>query len=183
MPLLQVIVASTRPGRVGRSVGDWFASEANTHGAFDVEVVDLAEVNLPFLDEAKHPRFADYAHDHTIRWSETIGRGDAYAFVMPEYNHGYTAPLKNAVDFLWNEWNDKPAILVGYGGVSGGMRAMQSFKPVLEAIRVHLAGEVPIPFVHHHVNEGVFQPPSPVADGARAALHAAARLQQALESL
>jgi NAD(P)H-dependent FMN reductase len=183
MPLLQVIVTSTRPGRVGSSVGEWFAAEAEVHDAFDVELVDLAEVDLPLLDEAKHPRLADYAHDHTRRWSQTIARGDAYAFVMPEYNHSFSAPLKNAIDFLWNEWNDKPAILVGYGGVSGGIRAMQSFKPVLDAVRLRYAAEVPIPFVHKHVTDGVFTPTEPVAEGARAALTSAARLHDVLAPL
>jgi NAD(P)H-dependent FMN reductase len=183
MPLLQVIVASTRPGRVGRSVGDWFAAEAVAHGAFDVELVDLAEVDLPLLDEPHHPRLADYIHDHTRQWSDTIARADAYAFVMPEYNHSFSAPLKNAIDFLWNEWNDKVAILLGYGGVSGGIRGMQSFKPVLEAVRLHLAAEIPVPFVHKQVVDGVFTPAPPTAEGAAVALTDAARLQTALSSL
>ena len=183
MPVLQVIIASTRPGRVGPVVGAWFAAAAREHGGFEVEVVDLAEVNLPFLDEPKHPRFGEYTHDHTVRWSETIRRGDAYAFVMPEYNYSYSAPLKNAVDFLWNEWNDKAAILVGYGGVSGGTRSMNAFKPVLEAVRIHLAAEVPIPFVHQHIKDGRFDPAQPTLDGARGALAAAARLHGALSSL
>jgi NAD(P)H-dependent FMN reductase len=183
MPLLQVIVASTRPGRVGRGVGEWFAAEAVAHGAFDVELVDLAEVNLPMLDEPHHPRLANYIHDHTRRWSDTIARGDVYAFVMPEYNHSFNAPLKNAIDFLWNEWNDKAAILLGYGGVSGGIRGMQSFKPVLEAVRLHLAAELPVPFVHKQVVDGVFTPSSPTAEGALSALTEAARLHDALASL
>jgi NAD(P)H-dependent FMN reductase len=181
--LLQVIVASTRPGRVGRMVGDWFAAEATAHGVFDVELVDLQRVNLPLLDEPKHPRFADYAHEHTRRWSETIARADAFAFVMPEYNHGYSAPLKNAIDFLWNEWNDKPVILVGYGGVSGGIRAMQALKPVLAAVRLHPVAEVPIPFVHEHVADGSFVATAPMVQGGRAALDAAVRLHEVLMAL
>ncbi len=93
MPLLQVIVASTRPGRVGRTVAEWFAAEAEGHAGFDVELVDLAEVDLPLFDEPKHPRLQQYEHDHTRRWSDTISRGDAFAFVMPEYNFDGADPL------------------------------------------------------------------------------------------
>jgi NAD(P)H-dependent FMN reductase len=175
MPLLQVIVASTRPGRVGRTVAEWFAAEAEGHGAFDVELVDLAEVDLPFFDEPKHPRLQEYEHDHTRRWSETIGRGDAFAFVMPEYNFGYNAALKNAIDFLWNEWNDKPVALVGYGGVSGGLRAIQLIKPVLTAVRLQHVAEVPIPFVHERVADGRLEDNDPMRSGAAGALEALAR--------
>lgn len=176
MPLLQVIVASTRPGRVGLPVGEWFAQRATAHGGFDVELVDLAEVDLPFLDEPRHPRLADYEHDHTRRWSETISRGDAYAFVMPEYNFGYTAPLKNAIDFLWNEWNHKPVALVAYGGVSGGTRAMSLIKPVLTAVRALVVAEVPIPFVHSHVEDGRVVANEPMEQGADGALDALAAM-------
>ena len=177
MPVLQVIVASTRPGRVGRAVGAWFAEEARGDGRFEVDLVDLAEVGLPFLDEPKHPRLRDYQHDHTKRWSETIDRGDAYAFVMPEYNHGYSAPLKNAIDFLWQEWNDKPVVLVPYGGVSGGLRAAQSLKPVLGSVRLQLAAEVPIPFVHQLLAGGRLQPNDAMRAGAKAALGELERLR------
>lgn len=170
MPLLQVIVASTRPGRVGRTVADWFASAAEAHGHFDVEVVDLAEVGLPFMDEPLHPRMQQYEHEHTRRWSETISRGDAYAFVMPEYNHGFNAQLKNAIDFLWNEWNHKPVVLVGYGGVAAGARAMEALMPVLAAVRLVPVAQVPIPFVHNHVEDGRFVPNGPMEDGAAGAL-------------
>ena len=180
MPLLQVIVASTRPGRVGRSVGEWFASVARDHGAFDVELVDLAEVDLPFLDEPKHPRMQDYRHEHTRRWSETVERADAFAFVMPEYNHGFNAPLKNAIDFLWNEWNHKPVALVGYGGVAAGARAMEMLMPVLAAVRLVPVGEVPIPFVHNHVEDGELVPNAPMDDGARDVLDELDRSAQVL---
>jgi NAD(P)H-dependent FMN reductase len=173
MPTLHVIVASTRPGRIGRPVGEWFAAQAREHGAFDVELVDLAEVGLPLFDEPKHPRLQDYAHEHTRRWSETVSRADAFAFVMPEYNHGYNAALKNAIDFLWLEWNDKPVALVGYGGVSGGTRAMQSLKPVLGAVKLRLVAEVPIPFVHERTDDdGAIEANEPMVQGAGGALDA-----------
>jgi hypothetical protein len=92
MPLLKVIVASTRPGRVGRNIGDWFAQHAVEHGGFTVEIVDLAEVGLPFLDEPEHPATGIYRHQHSKDWSATIGEADAFAFVMPEYNYAFSAP-------------------------------------------------------------------------------------------
>ena len=183
MPLLQVIVASTRPGRVGRAVGEWFASVADEHGAFEVELVDLAEVGLPFLDEPNHPRLQEYENQHTRDWSATIARGDAYAFVMPEYNHGFNAPLKNAIDFLWHEWNDKPVALVGYGGVSGGTRAMQLLKPVLLAVGLVPVGEVPTPFVHQHVDDGTLTPNEPMQRGAEGVLDELERVARALAPL
>lgn len=170
MPLLQVIVTSTRPGRIGRAVGDWFASVAESHGGFEVELVDLADVDLPFMDEPKHPRMRQYEHAHTLRWSETIERADAFAFVMPEYNHGFNAQLKNAIDFLWNEWNHKPVALVGYGGVAAGARAMEALMPVLAAVRLTPVGQVPIPFVHDRAENGRIVPNEPMIEGANAVL-------------
>src|SRR3954466_1851448 len=115
MPKLQVIIASTRPGRVGLPVGRWFHDRAVKHGGFDVELVDLAEVNLPFMDEPHHPRLGRYEHQHTKDWSARIASGDAFVFVLPEYNYGITAPLKNAIDYLNREWAHKPVGLVSYG--------------------------------------------------------------------
>lgn len=158
MPKLQIIVASTRPGRVGLPIGQWVRDRAVEHGAFDVELIDLAEVNLPFLDEPKHPRLGQYEHQHTKAWSAKIAAGDAFVFVMPEYNHGYVAPLKNAIDFLYAEWQHKPVGFVSYGGVAAGTRAVQAIKPVLAVLKMTPAVEsVPIPFFGQHVDaEGRF---------------------------
>ena len=113
MSKLEIIVASTRPGRVGPSVAHWIESEAAAHGGFDeVEVVDLAEVNLPFMNEPHHPRLGRYTHQHTRDWSAKVAEADAFVFVMPEYNYGYNAELKNAIDYLHSEWQYKP---VGHG--------------------------------------------------------------------
>jgi NAD(P)H-dependent FMN reductase len=158
-PILQIIIASTRPGRVGLPVGTWVAEAARLHGTFEVEVSDLAEVDLPLFNEPNHPRLGQYEHDHTRRWSETIGHSDAFVFVFPEYNYGYTAPLKNALDYLSAEWAYKPVVLVSYGGVSGGLRAATGLQPVLTGLRLlTTAGALPIPGVSSHVREGVFSP-------------------------
>jgi NAD(P)H-dependent FMN reductase len=158
-PLLQVIICSTRPGRVGLPVTQWFAALAGKHGAFEVEVIDLAEVNLPFMDEPKHPKLHDYAHEHTKRWSATINRADAYVFVMPEYNHGFNSVVKNAVDFLHDEWQHKAAAFVSYGGIGGGTRAVQMFKLVLVSLKVvPLVEAVHMPFVFQHISDGTLVP-------------------------
>jgi NAD(P)H-dependent FMN reductase len=171
LPILQIIVASTRPGRVGKPVSDWFAAQAIAHGGFQVEVVDLAVVNLPFFDEPRHPRFGDYVHDHTKQWSATISRGDAYVFVTPEYNYGFNAVLKNALDFLNKEWAYKPAGIVSYGGVAAGTRAAQMLKQVLSALKIVTVNDaVNIPFVPQFID----------ADGA---LHANEVMEQAATTM
>jgi NAD(P)H-dependent FMN reductase len=155
-PHLQIFICSTRPGRVGLPVADWFTSQARIHGAFDIEVVDLAEVNLPFMDEPKHPRLQEYEHEHTKRWSKTVSRADAYAFVTPEYNYGFNAPLKNAIDYLHQEWQHKAFGCVSYGGVAAGTRAVQMLKLVLTSLKmVPLVEGVHIPFVFQHLSDGV----------------------------
>lgn len=153
-PTLQVIVGSTRPGRVGRPVAEWFTEVARDHGGFDVELVDLAEVGLPLFDEPRHPRLRRYEHDHTKAWSATIERSDALVFVIPEYNHGFNAAVKNAIDFLFEEWQHKPVGVVSYGGVAGGTRALQMLKPVLVALKmVPVVEAVNIPFVAKVLDE------------------------------
>jgi NAD(P)H-dependent FMN reductase len=148
MPKLHVIIASTRPGRIGLPVGEWFFDRATGHGAFDVELIDLAEWNLPMMDEPNHPRMRRYEGQHALDWSAKIDAGDAYVLVMPEYNYGYTAPLKNAIDYLHNEWQYKPIGLVSYGGLAAGTRAQQQIKPVLLSLKmVPLNESVMIPFV------------------------------------
>ena len=156
---LKIILASTREGRKGPAVSQWILEAARSHEGFEVELLDLAVINLPFLDEPNHPRLKQYKHEHTKAWSATIDSADAFIFVMPEYNFGYTAPLKNALDFVFQEWKNKPVGLVSYGGVSGGLRATQLLKPVLTAVQLTVAGEVPIPFFAQFIGEdGVFTP-------------------------
>ncbi len=184
-PRLGVIVASTRPGRVGLPVAHWLQARAVRHGGFDVALLDLAEIDLPFMDEPNHPRLGRYIHEHTKRWSATIDAIDAFAIVMPEYNYGFSAPLKNAIDYLHNEWHDKPAGLVSYGGVSAGTRAAQMLKQVLSALRmVTVADAVSIPFVAQFVDdEGRLTPNEVMDDAADAMLAELLRIQNALVAL
>ncbi len=158
-PILQIIVASTRPRRAGLPIAQWFRRRAVAHGGFDVELVDLAEVNLPFLDEPDHPRLRQYTHKHTRDWSATIERGDAYVFVTPEYNHSFPATLKNAIDYLHHEWRRKPVGFVSYGGVAAGTRAVQALKQVVTALKmVPVTEAVAIPFFPQFLADGVLHP-------------------------
>ncbi|MFF4750189.1 NADPH-dependent FMN reductase [Streptomyces sp. NPDC002514] len=158
-PQLQIIVGSTRPGRRGLPIATWFHDLAVRHAGFDARLVDLAEVGLPLLDEPRPPQRGRYEHDHTRRWSETVRTGDAYVFVVPEYNHSYNAATKNALDYLAREWAGKPVAFVGYGGVAAGARAVQALLPVVASLgMVPLSGSVHIPFVRTSITpEGRFE--------------------------
>ena len=131
---LQVIIGSTRPGRRGAAVGRWFHDVAARDGRFAVELVDLAEVGLPLLDEPEPPGRGAYTREHTRRWSRTVSAGQAYVLVVPEYNHSYNAATKNALDFLKEEWRHKSVGFVGYGGTAAGARAVQALLPVVVAL-------------------------------------------------
>jgi NAD(P)H-dependent FMN reductase len=154
-PKLMIVIASTRPGRIGLPVGEWIADHAREHGGFDVEVADLAEIDLPFMDEPKHPRLREYTHQHTKDWSARVEGADAFVFVHPEYNYGINAPLKNALDYLNAEWKYKPLGFVSYGGVSAGTRATQMIKQVATTLGMFpVFDAVSIPFVAQFVGEG-----------------------------
>lgn len=181
-PTLLVVVASTRPGRVGGHVGEWFRGAAQAHGGFDVRYVDLKELALPFMDEPRHPRLRQYEHQHTKDWSALVDGADAFVLVTPEYNHGYNAVLKNALDFLHQEWADKPVGLVSYGGISAGIRAAQQLKPVLDALRMAVAVEaVNVPFVANLVGEDGFRPTEIIEASAVAMLDELVRLEGLLQ--
>jgi NAD(P)H-dependent FMN reductase len=124
MAHIQVIVGSTRPGRVGRPVADWFISQAQIPDGVTLELIDINEVNLPLLDEPISAMNDKYSKDHTKEWSKTISKADGYIWVTPEYNHGVNGALKNAIDYLYKEWKYKPVSFVGYGGL-GAARAIE----------------------------------------------------------
>src|SRR5438552_9514216 len=147
MPTLHVIVCSTRKGRVGLGVGQWFVERAKQHGRFDVELIDLLAVNLPMLDEPHHPRLHQYQHAHTKAWSAIVARADAFVFVTPEYNYSAPPALINALDYLYVEWFYKAAAFVSYGGVSGGTRGVQMSKGVVTSLKMMAIPEtIAIPF-------------------------------------
>jgi NAD(P)H-dependent FMN reductase len=177
-PVLTIVIGSTRPGRVGPRFAAWFRSRAIAHDGFDVELVDLAELNLPFLDEPNHPRLREYVHRHTIDWSRTVERSDAFVFVTPEYNFGYSAALKNAIDYLSQEWTDKAVGFVSYGGVAGGTRAVQQLKQVVTALKmVPVAESVNIPFFAQFIDgSGAVRPNDAMTRSADAMLDELARI-------
>lgn len=172
MAKLGIIVASTRPGRAGLPVGRWIEAEARAHAGFaQIDLIDLAEVALPFMDEPHHPRLGRYTHQHTRDWSARIAGTDAFVFVVPEYNHGYSAPLKNAIDYLHAEWRYKPVGFASYGGVAAGTRAVQMLKQVVTALKMTPVVEaVAIPFVHGHIDEEAGLVPDEVTTAAAKSL-------------
>jgi NAD(P)H-dependent FMN reductase len=184
-PKLLVVIASTRPGRVGLPVGRWFDGQVRAHGAFEVEVADLLELDLPFMDEPNHPRLGEYSHQHTKDWSAKVKAADAFAFVTPEYNYGFTAPLKNAIDYLHTEWQYKPVGFVSYGGVAGGTRAVQMLKQVLTTLKMTpLFEAVTVPFVAQFIDEeGNFVANETIEQAAQAMLSELLRVSEALALL
>jgi NAD(P)H-dependent FMN reductase len=154
VPRLLIIIASTRPGRIGLPVANWFTERAVAHGAFDLQVVDLAELDLPLLNEPNHPRLRQYTHDHTRAWSAAVDAADAVVMVTSEYNYGYPAALKNAIDYLHHEWRYKPVGFVSYGGVAAGTRAVQQLKQVVTAVAMMpTQASVNIPFVQQFLGD------------------------------
>ncbi|HMN12046.1 MAG TPA: NAD(P)H-dependent oxidoreductase [Bellilinea sp.] len=127
---IAIIIASTRPGRVGPSVAEWVLQEASKRKDAKFEMVDLAEQNLPFLNEAEQPATGKYSHETTKNWSKLINGYDGFILVTPEYNHSFPATLKNALDMLYHEWSYKPFGLVSYGNLSGA-RAVEALRQVL----------------------------------------------------
>jgi NAD(P)H-dependent FMN reductase len=185
MPRLSIIIGSTRPGRAGLSIATWFAGRARSHGGFGVDVVDLAELNLPLLDEPNHPRLGQYVHQHTKNWSAIADASDAFVIVTPEYNYGYPAALKNAIDYLHNEWRDKPVGFVSYGGVSAGTRSVQQLKQVVTTLKMLPVYEaVSIPFHPQFIGEdGRVQANEIMEQAADAMLDELVRVEGALRPL
>lgn len=135
---IQVILGSIRPGRAGEKVFNWAKSQLQQNSTSDVEYefVDLKDWNLPIELEAKSPSMHQYEGEETKRWAEKISEGDGYIIITPEYNHGYPAALKNALDHIYAEWNNKPIAFISYGG-AGGVRAVEQLR--LVAIELQMA--------------------------------------------
>lgn len=132
---IAIVTGSTRPGRNNEAVARWVYDIANERKDAEFELVDIADYNLPMYDEPMPPLFGQYMHEHTKVWSQKISSFDAYVFVTPEYNHSTSAVLKNAIDFLNREWNNKAAAFVSYGG-AGGARAVEHLRLVLAELMV-----------------------------------------------
>jgi NAD(P)H-dependent FMN reductase len=130
-----IIIGSTRPGRVGEQVARWVLEEAQQRTDAEFELVDLVDFALPHLDEALPAAMGQYAQAHTKAWAEKVDSFDGYIFVTPEYNHSTSGALKNAIDFVYAEWNNKAAGLVSYGS-AGGTRAAEHLRLILGELQV-----------------------------------------------
>jgi NAD(P)H-dependent FMN reductase len=158
MPKLAVIVGSTRPGRVGESVARWVYELAKKREDAEFELVDIADFDLPLLDEPIPPSQGQYSKEHTKKWAAKIASFDGYVFVTPEYNHGISGALKNAIDFLYAEWNDKAAGFVGYGS-AGGVRAVEHLRLVMAEVQVAtVRAQVMLSLRDDFENYSVFKP-------------------------
>jgi NAD(P)H-dependent FMN reductase len=169
---------------VGPSVARWFEGFAKAHGAFDPVLVDIKDFELPVYDEPKHPAMQQYEHAHTKAWSANVAAADAYAFVTPEYNYFPPSSLVNALTYVYKEWNYKPAGLVSYGGVSGGLRSAQTLKLLLTTLKVVPMTEgVTVPNVSQMVKEGVFAPNDLINASAKTMLDELARWTGPLKTM
>ena len=155
---IAIIIGSTRPGRIGEAVGRWTYEIASKRSDAEFELVDLAEQNLPLLDEPVPPSRGEYTHEHTKRWAAKIYSFDAFIFVTPEYNHGIPGALKNAIDFLFKEWNNKAAGFVSYGSAYGA-RAVESLRLVMgELMIADVRAQVMLSLFTDFENYSVFKP-------------------------
>lgn len=147
-------------------------------------ITDLAELDLPFLDEPNHPRLGAYVHEHTKGWSAAVDASDAFVFVTPEYNYGYSAVLKNAIDYLHAEWQHKPVGFVSYGGVAAGTRAVQQLKQVVTTLKmVPLVESVAIPHHARLIDDGELRSSGHLDYAADAMLDELFRVVPALRAL
>lgn len=132
---IAIIIGSTRPGRKAETVAKWVYEIAKKRSDAQFEIVDIKDYNLPLLDEPVPPSLGQYSQQHTRTWAAKIASFDAFVFVSPEYNHGISGALKNAIDYLYAEWNNKVAGFVSYGS-AGGARAVESLRLVMGELQV-----------------------------------------------
>ena len=182
---LKIISSSVRPGRKGPLVASWITGIAKQHGSFNVELLDLGEINLPMMNEPEHPRFKKYQHEHTKKWSAMIDEADAFIFVTAEYDYNYPAPLRNAIEYLAQEWAYKAAGIVSYGGISAGTRAANSLKSDLATMSVvPLAQAVHFSLFTQLINEkGEFKPHETSHKAAETMLRELVRWTKGLKSI
>ena len=182
---LNIIIASTRPGRIGDQVGAWFAGIARNSSEFEVQVVDLMEIDLPMLDEPVAAADAlEYQNEHTRRWGAITAAADAFVVVTPEYNRGYPAAIKNALDYLYEEWHHKPVAFVSYGMTSGGMRAAAQLTEVVTGLGMVPVSHGVVVRLRETVDaSGVFVPTTNIADAATDTLTELWRVAGALTTI
>jgi NAD(P)H-dependent FMN reductase len=160
MTRIAIIIGSTRPGRKAEAIARWVLDVARKRGDAEYELVDIAEYNLPHLDEPMPPAMGQYSKPHTKAWAKTIDSFDGFVFVTPEYNHSTSGALKNAIDFLFKEWNNKAAAFVSYGS-AGGARAVEHLRLVMAELMVAtVRAQVMFSLTHDFESYTLFKPPA-----------------------
>ncbi|MCH8532276.1 MAG: NAD(P)H-dependent oxidoreductase [Saccharospirillum sp.] len=158
MVKIGIIIGSTRPGRNSEAVAQWVYDNARQRSDAQFELVDLKDFNLPMLDEAMPAAMQQYANDHTKKWAQTIAKYDGFVFVTPEYNHSITGALKNALDFINAEWNNKAAGFVGFGS-AGGVRAVEHLRGIASELQIaHVRNQVALSLFTDFENFSAFKP-------------------------
>ena len=153
-----IVIGSTRPGRKAEAVARWVHDSATKRSDAEFELVDIKDFNLPLLDEPMPPAMGQYSQPHTKAWAAKVASFDAYVFVTPEYNHGTSGALKNAIDYLYREWNNKAAGFVGYGS-SGGTRAVEQLRLVMgELLVADVRAQVALSLFTDFENFSAFKP-------------------------
>ena len=137
MTKIKILTGSVRPGRFNIQPANWIFELAKKRKDISVELIDLEKVNLPFMNEPMPPMMNQYSLDHTKKWSKTIAEADGFIFVTPEYNHSYSPVLKNAIDYLFYEWNYKPVTYISYGSAAGGSRAVEHLRGVAGEVKMY----------------------------------------------
>ncbi|MER7892903.1 GNAT family N-acetyltransferase [Micromonospora sp. NPDC094482] len=181
-----VIVASTRPGRLGPAIADWFVRATLPEaagGGISLDVADLADIGLPLLDEPEHPSSGRYVHEHTHAWSRRVAAADAFVVITPEYNYGMPAALKNALDFLYHEWAWKPVGFVSYGNTSAGTRSVQMTKQVVTTLKMMPIGATVALRIADSTRDGQVLESAGLQESARRVLSELSRVARAMRSL
>jgi NAD(P)H-dependent FMN reductase len=170
MTRIGIILGSTRPNRNGEQVANWVFEIARGRNDAEFELVDLRDYPLPHLDEPLPPSLGQYQNDHTKEWADKIASFDGFVFVTPEYNHGTSGVLKNAIDYLYAEWNNKAAAFVSYGSV-GGARAIEHLRAVCSELQIaHVRQQLSFSMFTDFENFSTFRPVAAIHDDAAAVM-------------
>lgn len=151
---IKILTGSTRPGRFNIQVASWIYDIAKQRSDIDVELVDIAALDLPLLDEPITPMQRQYSQKHTIEWSSIVDEADGFIMVTPEYNHSTSAALKNAIDYLFHEWHFKPVSFISYGSLAGGSRAVEHLRGISAELKMYdLREQIMLPNYWEHLDE------------------------------
>lgn len=156
MKKIGIIIGSTREGRIGREIALHVLKQAPSSTVISYDLIDLKEINLPLLDEPYPAAAGKYQHEHTLAWSNLIKGYDGFIIVTPEYNHGYPGSLKNALDYLYTEWNNKSVAFVGYGYSASGSRAVMQLRQVVYGLQLKALAKEALINLATNAKDGAF---------------------------